>query len=269
MVLDHVADHAGLIVVFGSVADAHAFGHGDLHAADVGLVPQGMEDLVGKTQGQEVLHGLLAEVVVNAVDLALLEHLVQALGQGTGAFQVAAVGLFHHQSAPFPGQVEAQTTQFLGHRGKGGGRQGQVKHPEGRGVKGGFQVGHPAAEALPIFGGLGPKGYVAGVASPLSGLIAVDTGGHQGLGHEIPVRIVVKPVAPGYSQEPPALEFRFPGDAEKSGQKFPPGQVAVAAEDHKEEGSHAFSERRRTRWPPNWFRSAATTRAAKESSRRE
>ena len=65
----------GLLVVAGARADAFLFGHRDLHVVDVLLVEQRLEDAVGEAEDQDVLDGLLAEVVIDAVDLALVEHL--------------------------------------------------------------------------------------------------------------------------------------------------------------------------------------------------
>ena len=60
-----------LVVVAGAVSDAHVLRHGDLHMVDVVAVPERLEDRVGEARHQDVLHGLLAEVVIDAVDLAL------------------------------------------------------------------------------------------------------------------------------------------------------------------------------------------------------
>ncbi len=61
----------GRRVVLGQ---ALLLGHGDLHVVDVLRVPQRLEDAVGEAQHQQVLHRLLAEVVVDAVGLALGER---------------------------------------------------------------------------------------------------------------------------------------------------------------------------------------------------
>ena len=55
------------------VPDADLLGHGDLDVVDVVLVPDRLEQVVGEPEGQHVLDRLLAEVVVDAVELALLE----------------------------------------------------------------------------------------------------------------------------------------------------------------------------------------------------
>ena len=62
-------------VVVGAAAALHAerLGDGDLHVVDVLLVQQRLEDRVGEAEAQDVLDGLFAEVVIDAVDLALVE----------------------------------------------------------------------------------------------------------------------------------------------------------------------------------------------------
>ena len=66
MVLDDVAGRADAVVVARPAADADVLGHGDLHVVDVVRVPDRVEQLVGEPQRQDVLHRLLAEVVVDA-----------------------------------------------------------------------------------------------------------------------------------------------------------------------------------------------------------
>ena len=90
MVLEDVAQHAGLLVVAGAVPDADRLGHGDLHVVDVVAVPQRLEDGVGEAKDQDVLDRLFAQVVVDAVDLALVEDLVHLAVERLRAGQVAA-----------------------------------------------------------------------------------------------------------------------------------------------------------------------------------
>ena len=75
MVLDHVAQRAGSLVVAGAAFDADVLRGGDLDVVDVVAVPDRLEEGVGEPQRHEVLDGLLAEVVVDAEDLRLLEDL--------------------------------------------------------------------------------------------------------------------------------------------------------------------------------------------------
>ena len=99
MVLKHVAEHARGVVVARAAAHRHLLGHGDLHVVDVAAVPDRFEDRVGKSQCQNVLHRLLAEVVVDAEHLAFVEHAVQMLVEGPGGGEVGAERLLHDDAA--------------------------------------------------------------------------------------------------------------------------------------------------------------------------
>ena len=66
-----------LLVVRAATLDADLLGHGDLHVVDVLPVPQRLEDAVGEAEDEQVLDRLLAEVVVDAIDLLLDERGVQ------------------------------------------------------------------------------------------------------------------------------------------------------------------------------------------------
>jgi hypothetical protein len=80
MVLDDVTDDAGLLVESRPVLDADRLADRDLDMVDVGVVPDGLEDRVGEAEREDVLDGLLAQVVVDAEDLALRERPVDDVG---------------------------------------------------------------------------------------------------------------------------------------------------------------------------------------------
>ncbi len=71
VVLHDVAHGAGGLVEAAACADAEGLGHGDLHVVDLAAVPDRLEDRVGEPEGEEVLHRLLAEVVVDAEDVCV------------------------------------------------------------------------------------------------------------------------------------------------------------------------------------------------------
>uniref|UniRef100_A0A0N4ZKZ0 Secreted protein n=1 Tax=Parastrongyloides trichosuri TaxID=131310 RepID=A0A0N4ZKZ0_PARTI len=105
MVLHHVAQRAVLVVIGPAVADADRFSDRDLHMVDGQIVPQRFEDGVAEAQGDQVLHRLLAEVVIDA------EHLPFVKGVGHGvidfeeALQVAADRLLQHDAIVLLGQT--------------------------------------------------------------------------------------------------------------------------------------------------------------------
>jgi hypothetical protein len=71
-------DGAGVVVV--AAADFRrrpGLGHGDLHVVDVEAVPDRLVNRVGETEIDQVLHRLLAEIMVDAEDVALGEGALQ------------------------------------------------------------------------------------------------------------------------------------------------------------------------------------------------
>ncbi len=100
VVLEDVPDRAGLLVEAGPTLDPHRLRDGDLHVVDELAVPDRLEDAVGEPQRGHVLHGLLAEVVIDPEDFLLgepaLEDLVQLLRRG----EVVPERLLHDQACP-------------------------------------------------------------------------------------------------------------------------------------------------------------------------
>ena len=69
VVLHHVADRAGLVIELAAILHAEVLGHGDLDAAHMVAVPDRLEHRIGETRVEDVLHRLLAEIVVDAEDV--------------------------------------------------------------------------------------------------------------------------------------------------------------------------------------------------------
>ena len=96
----HVLEGAGRLVEGDPVVDPERLGHVDLHVVDVVAVPDGLEEAVGEAEGQDVLGRLLAEEVVDAEDLLLVEDRVQHVVERHRAGQVGAEGLLHDHARP-------------------------------------------------------------------------------------------------------------------------------------------------------------------------
>ena len=79
---DHVAVGTGRLVEVAPLRQAKGLGHVDLDVGDVVPVPDRFEQAVGEAEREDVLRGLLAEEVVDAEDLLLVEHLVQLRVEG-------------------------------------------------------------------------------------------------------------------------------------------------------------------------------------------
>ena len=100
VVLEHVAQHTGLVVVAGSVANVDILGHRDLHMVHVVAVPDGLENGVAKAEEQDVLRGLLPQIVVNAVDLVFLEDGMEGMVEPLRGGQIMAKRLLDDDAPP-------------------------------------------------------------------------------------------------------------------------------------------------------------------------
>ena len=99
MVLDDVADGAGLVVVAGALADALLLRDGDQDRLHQGAVPDRLEERVGEAEREHVLDGVLGQVVVDAEDLLFLERRGELGVQLLRRSQVVAQRLFDHDPA--------------------------------------------------------------------------------------------------------------------------------------------------------------------------
>ena len=79
MALEHVAQDAARVVVAGPFADGQLLGDGDLHVVDVTPIPQRLEQRVCQSKHEDVLNSVLAQVMIDAIDLLLSEVQVQVV----------------------------------------------------------------------------------------------------------------------------------------------------------------------------------------------
>src|SRR6266436_361247 len=73
MILNHVADSARSIVESAPALNSKVFCHGDLHAFDMLAIPKRLQERVGKTEEEQVVHRPLSKVMVDAEDCLLVE----------------------------------------------------------------------------------------------------------------------------------------------------------------------------------------------------
>ena len=92
VVLDHVAGRAHAVVIPGPAAGADVLGHGDLDMVHIVGVPQRLEQLVGEAQRQDVLHRLLAQVMIDPEHRVRREHRLHDVVELPGRFQVMPNG---------------------------------------------------------------------------------------------------------------------------------------------------------------------------------
>jgi len=88
VVLKHVAKNAAAIVVGSAPTDCHRFRDSNLDVVDVLVIPQRLEQRVGKPENQDVLNGVLAEIMIDAVKLIFPPVFVQCLVECHGRFQI-------------------------------------------------------------------------------------------------------------------------------------------------------------------------------------
>jgi hypothetical protein len=104
VVLEHVPQHPGLVVVAGAVSTPRDSGAQHAHRAHVVAVPDRLEDRVGEAEQEHVLEGLLGQVVVDAEDLVLGHQRCRAASSSRAVCKSRPKGFStttrHHPSGP-------------------------------------------------------------------------------------------------------------------------------------------------------------------------
>src|SRR5208337_3846641 len=101
MILNHVADGADLFIKCAAALDAEILRHRDLHAFDVMPVPERFKHGIAEAEEENVVHGRLAQIMINSEDGPLIESLEQDGIEGPGRGKVATERLFNdHAGIP-------------------------------------------------------------------------------------------------------------------------------------------------------------------------
>ena len=131
MVRHHVAQRAGRVVIAAAAADGERFRDRDLHMVDMVAIPDRLEQSVGEAQHHDVLHRLLAEIMVDAENLVFFENAEQLLIERARGGEIGAERLLD-DDAP-PGAVvfarQAGFAEMAADRGKARRRRRQIKQP--------------------------------------------------------------------------------------------------------------------------------------------
>jgi len=84
VVLHHVPHGADLVIKRAAGTNAFLLRHGDLNVVDQVAVPDRFPDGVGEAKIEKILDRLLAEVVVDAEEIRLIETSLKVINQLAG-----------------------------------------------------------------------------------------------------------------------------------------------------------------------------------------
>src|SRR5690606_8169449 len=206
---------------------------GDLHMVDVRRVPQRLEQRVRKPQHHQVLHRLLAEIVIDAEYLVLLEYRADLVVELPGRGEAAADGLLDHDARIR--RDHAVPREVLGDLAEQGWRNGQVEDADAPAV-----AQHGLQLVEPRFG----LGIDRDIAQPVEELaqfpvidVFLDVVGDR-LFRERAERVVGQLRSRGADDA--GLFGKLAGDlaAEKRREELALGKIARSAEHHEVKRVH-------------------------------
>jgi hypothetical protein len=114
VILDHIPQDPGGIVIAGPGPNAFGLRHGDWHMVNIVVVPDGFKARVGEAEDQHVLDRLFPQVVIDAVELLLTDDLEQLAIQRTCGHGIMPKRLFDNNPPPAAGALEQRRRAELG-----------------------------------------------------------------------------------------------------------------------------------------------------------
>src|SRR5262249_60358676 len=110
MVRHHVAQGAGHLVELASLLHADRLRRGDLHVVDPVAVPDRFKNPVSEAERHDVLHGVLADEMVDPENLLLVQRAQDASIEFARRTEIMAERLLDHDATPELGRAA-----LLGH----------------------------------------------------------------------------------------------------------------------------------------------------------
>src|SRR6478672_628950 len=99
VVLNHVANRAGLVVECPPALNSEVFGHGYLHALDLIAVPERLQNCILEPQKNHVTHRSFPQVMIDAKDVLLVESTEQNPIELLRRDEVVTEGLFNDDTS--------------------------------------------------------------------------------------------------------------------------------------------------------------------------
>ena len=100
MILHHVAQRPGRFIITGASFHPERFRRRDLEVIDVARIPERLENRVRESQHQNVLRGLFAEKMVDAIGLIFVECVADDSIQFARRGEIGAERFFDDDARP-------------------------------------------------------------------------------------------------------------------------------------------------------------------------
>ncbi len=149
MVLNHVTEGAGGVVIRAAFFHAHRFACSDLDVIDETMIPEWLKNGIGEPQHHDVLGGFFAEVVIDAVDGVFVENVAHCFIECVGRCLVLPERFLDDDAGPaaFCGAVESVFFQKRKDAGKLAGCDAQVEKPVSCGAEVAVKLSEAFGEA--------------------------------------------------------------------------------------------------------------------------
>jgi len=125
VILYYVADGAGLLIERAPALDPKVLRHRDLDTLDMVAIPQGFEHCIAETEVHHIMHGTLAEEMVQTEDGLFFESPKQDAVEFPGRISIAAERFFDNDARPV---AAARFSKLLDDHSEVGGRNSQIKN---------------------------------------------------------------------------------------------------------------------------------------------
>ena len=134
MIGNHILQRPGALIKRPPPFNAHGFSGGDLYRVDVAGIPEGLEDTIAEPGDHDVPDCLLAQEMVDPIDLAFAHVGVNFGVERLGRRDVVAERLFDHHATKAAGGLREQAgfSQALNDDVEEAGRHGEVEDHRSR-----------------------------------------------------------------------------------------------------------------------------------------
>src|ERR1700722_8358505 len=100
MVLQHIANSTGFLIKRPSPFDTNRLSSRDLDMVNVVAIPDRLKDAVAEAEDENILNGLLTEIVIDTKDLIFGQHIVNLVVELASRLKISAKRLLDDHTHP-------------------------------------------------------------------------------------------------------------------------------------------------------------------------
>ena len=99
MILYHISEGSGRLIVCPTIPDRERFTHGDLDIVDIMMIPYRLEKNIGKPKCEDILYSSFRHIVIDTIDLLFRKKWNEGMMERSGTLEISTEWLLENDTS--------------------------------------------------------------------------------------------------------------------------------------------------------------------------